>query len=345
MNIQQRREVGIEVLVGLFMFTVLIALGVFTIVLSRDNVFKESYSFEVEFSEINGLREGDDVYMRGMKVGRVKKAELQNGTVLVSAALDVPVSLREGYSIEVMSSSMLGGKYLKIYEGPKNAPALKDDLLIVGAEPVDLLGDMSKAVASLQTMLGSVSNGEGTLGKLLKDESVYANLESASADLAAISARLERGEGTLGRLMASDDQLYKDIADTMHSLKNISAGLEAGDGTIGKLMKEEAVYNDLRETMNNLRTMSENLAAGKGVLGKLMAEDDTVYEDLAATLAAVREISETINSGEGTLGKLVRDAKLYDEATLLVEDIRAAVDDLREASPITSFGSIVFGAF
>jgi len=59
----------------------------------------------------------------------------------------------------------------------------------------------------------------------------------------------------------------------------------------------------------------------------------------------VRSIAESIDAGEGTLGKLVRDAKLYDETTSLVEDVRAAVDDLREASPITSFGSVIFGAF
>jgi hypothetical protein len=28
-----------------------------------------------------------------------------------------------------------------------------------------------------------------------------------------------------------------------------------------------------------------------------------------------------------------------------IEDVRAAIDDLREASPITSFGSVLFGAF
>ena len=77
----------------------------------------------------------------------------------------------------------------------------------------------------------------------------------------------------------------------------------------------------------------------------MMSGDDMAYDDLQATLVAIRSISESISEGEGTLGRLVRDAKLYDETTLLVEDIRAAVDDLREASPITSFGSVLFGAF
>jgi len=76
-----------------------------------------------------------------------------------------------------------------------------------------------------------------------------------------------------------------------------------------------------------------------------MSSDSGVYDDFGATMSALRSITESIDEGDGTLGRLVRNAKLYDETTLLVEDVRAAIDDLREASPITSFGSVLFGAF
>jgi hypothetical protein len=56
-------------------------------------------------------------------------------------------------------------------------------------------------------------------------------------------------------------------------------------------------------------------------------------------------VTETISSGEGTLGKLARDDELYEEAKLLLHEIRAAVDDIREVTPITTFTSIFFGAF
>ena len=89
----------------------------------------------------------------------------------------------------------------------------------------------------------------------------------------------------------------------------------------------------------------DQLVAGKGTLGNLIYSDSEFYDDFAATMSAMRSIFEGISEGEGTVGRLVRDARLYDEATLLVEDARAAIDDLREASPITSFGSVLFGAF
>ena len=307
-----RREVSIEILVGLFMFTVLIALGVFTIVLSSENWMKKSYRYEVLFSEISGLREGDNVFLRGMNIGRVKQTDLQDGHVRVYVSLDVPLTLRSGYKITVVDASMLGGKHLKIYEGSAAAPALGKDEPILGAKPVDMIVELGEAINGFQAMIDSANAGEGTLGKLLKDETVYNNIAQVSEDLKQILSRLEGGEGTLGKLLAADDgQLYED----------------------GKTL------------MANLRTISQNLADGKGTLGKMMSGDDMAYEDLQATLVAIRSISESISEGEGTLGRLVRDAKLYDETALLVEDVRAAVDDLREASPITSFGSVLFGAF
>jgi len=307
-----RREVTIEIMVGLFMFVVLIALGIFTIVLSQENLLKKTYPYEFVFSEIGGLREGDNVFLRGMNIGRVRQTDLQDSHVRVYVALDVPLNLRHGYKIDVVDASMLGGKNLKIYEGPADAPELGENMTVLGAKPIEIIEEMSRALGGLQKTINAVNAGEGTLGKLLKDEAVYNNLASISESFKQIMSRLESGEGSLGKMLVSDD---------------------------GQL------YNDGKALMANLRIISQNLADGKGTLGQLMSGEDTAFQDLEATLAAIRSISESISEGEGTLGRLVRDAKLYDETTLLVEDIRAAVDDLREASPITSFGSVLFGAF
>ncbi len=305
-----RREISVEILVGLFMFAVLIALGVFTIVLSRESLFKKSYQYEFVFNEVSGLRDGDNVYLRGMNVGRVKQISLEDSQIHVYVTLDVPITLRRDYKIEVVNASMLGGKHLKIYEGPESAPELGDNVTILGAPPVDIIEELGSAVQGIQAMIDSVNEGEGTLGKLLTDDTIYNNLVSVSENLKTLGMRLENG-----------------------------------DGTVGKLLKDEEVYNDVQRMMANFREISDRLAAGQGTLGKLVSSDSNVYDDLGATLKSVRSIAEQVNSGEGTLGKLVHDPTLYDEGALLMEDMRAAIDDLREASPITSFGSVVLGAF
>ena len=342
-----RREISIEILVGLFLFAVLITLGVFTIVLSHENLMKKTYHYEFVFSEVAGLRDGDNVYVRGMNVGRVKQIGLEEGMVHVYASLDVPMHFRKGYKVEVVDSSMLGGKFLKIYAGPANAPELPENTVLKGVPPTDMVADLAATASSIKKIVEEVGQGKGTLGKLVTDDGLYNNLDSASASIAKIVSRLEQGKGSIGKLLVCDDgKMYDDLRATMRNLRTVTDNLAQGKGMLGHLVSsDDAAYQNLQDTLANLRTITADLADGKGTLGKLIVEDDSTYADLHATLASIRSISESISEGKGTLGRLVRDAQLYDQATLLVEDIRAAVDDLREASPVTSFGSVLFGAF
>ena len=51
-----------------------------------------------------------------------------------------------------------------------------------------------------------------------------------------------------------------------------------------------------------------------------------------------------MEKGEGTLGKLSADSKLYDEVTALLKDVRQIVDNYRDTTPISTFGSLIGGA-
>lgn len=297
------KDLSIEVLVGFFMFIILIALGVFTIVLSQQNFLKKTYPVAVSFDRISGLRDGDNVFLRGMKVGVVKKTVLVDNHVVVRADLDVPVQFRKGYKVEVVASSMLGGKQLKINEGPLDAPALPEDVVILGTTPTDILEELGAAVAGIREMTDQISAGEGTLGKLIHDDTLYNNLRDAS------------------------DKLVK------------------GEGTLGKLLNDETVYTDLQSTLANLKDVSGRLANGEGTLGKLLSKDDQLYQDLSVSMTNLRTITDKIGSGDGTLGKLVNDDQIYTEAQKLLGELRAAIDDMRETSPVTTFSTIFFGAF
>ncbi len=310
MSDKYNKELSIEVLVGFFMFIILIALGVFTIVLSRQNFLQKKYPIAVYFEEIGGLREGDPVFLRGTKVGAVKETKLENNQVIVRADLDSPVQLRQGFKVEVVASSMLGGKQLNISEGPLNAEPLAVDAIIAGTKPTDILEELGAAVAGIREMTDQVAAGKGTLGKLIQDDAVYNTLQEMLTNLRDVSTKLARGEGT-----------------------------------IGKLLNEETVYTDLKATVANLQEVSGRLANGEGTLGKLLSKDDKLYTDLSVTMTNLRTITDKVGSGEGTLGRLVNDDQIYVEAQKLLGELRAAIDDMRETSPVTTFSTILFGAF
>jgi phospholipid/cholesterol/gamma-HCH transport system substrate-binding protein len=307
---RHKNDLSIEVLVGLFMFIVLIALGIFTIVLSRQNFLQEKYPLTVLFDHVGGLREGDQVFLRGTKVGVIKSTYINGNKVVVQTDLEVPVEFREGYKVEVVASSMLGGKLLKIYEGPPQAEPIPRNTPILGEPPVDILEELGSAVGEFKEMTRKISAGEGTLGRLL-----------------------------------SDDEMYESMKVLVSSLRDASMKLSSGEGTIGKLINDPSVYNDLQSIASNLSSVSERLATGEGTLGKLLSEDDALYADVAGAAKNIRSITDQMAAGEGTLGKLMTDDAVYAEVQKLIEDLRAALDDMRETSPVTSFGSVVFGAF
>jgi phospholipid/cholesterol/gamma-HCH transport system substrate-binding protein len=305
-----KKDLSIEVLVGFFMFIILIALGVFTIILSRQNFMQKKYPVTFSFEEVSGLRVGDTVYLRGMKVGTVKTTAIENDRVMVHADLDVPAHFRQGYKAEVLDSSVLGGKQLSIYEGPLNAPAIPEDAIIYGKSPVNLLDELSETVVRVRQVMDQISSGQGTLGKLIYDDAVYENLRD-------VSGKMARGEGTLGKLL-SDDSVYTDM---------------------------QTIMTDLQSSVASLKEVTTRLQNGEGTLGKLLSEDDQLYQDISASAANLRAVIGKIGSGEGTLGKLVNDDEIYVEAQKLLVELRAAIDDMRETSPVTTFSTIFFGAF
>ena len=355
-----------EVTVGAFMFMVMLALGVFTIILSRQSLFTPTYYTDIAFDEIMGLREGDNVYVRGVTIGKIKRITASREGVTVRCALDRKLELHEDYRVEILASSVLGGRFLNIYEGSPGAPARPPGAPIRGATPMDLVDQATRTVRMIRTALdeggllenarsmverlnkvaGGIERGEGTVGKLVTDESAYNDIKAAAANLKSVTDRIARGEGTLGKLVADNGGVYDDLRSTMSNVTVVTRNAAEGKGTIGKLLSDDdTVYGDLKSTMSNVSIVARNAAEGKGTLGKLLSADDSVYKDLQASAKSIREITETVNRGEGTLGKLAKDPEIYDDAKLLIDEARATIDDFRETAPITTFSSIFFGAF
>jgi len=325
------REVSMEIVVGAFMFFILLALAVLTIVLSRENFLAPSYRLEVSFPEVMGLREGDNVTTRGVVVGRVKDVRVNDRDVVVLCSLNTRLTIHQDYRAEIVASSVLGGQHLSIDTGQPDSPLLAEGTPLRGLPPVDLVHEASTAIKSIR--------------ETLVDGGVLDNLKSTMEQINRITAKLEQGEGTIGKLL-SDPKVYDDLSSLSANLRDIGDRLAKGEGTLGKLLSEDAtLYEDMQDIVGNLKEVSDRLADGKGTIGKLLSEDDTLYNDLSASAASIRKISESIGSGEGTLGKLATDDELYEEARLLLQEIRATVDDLRETAPITTFTSIFFGAF
>ena len=228
-----------------------------------------------------------------------------------------------------------------------------------------IVTNFEATAANLNTIVSRVQRGEGTVGKLLSsDETVYndisnavASAKTAAADISAIASRVERGDGTLGKLLSTNDVIHADLRDALASARTaldavksaatninaIAARLERGEGTMGKLLSsDDAVYADLKASLANIRKVTDDLKAGDGLAGRLVY-DKKLGADASELLDNLNGVSSRLAKGSGTLGKLMTDQELYNELNSLIKDVRQIVDNYRDTTPVSTFGSLIMG--
>ncbi|MGQ9646011.1 MAG: MlaD family protein [Thermodesulfobacteriota bacterium] len=198
-----------------------------------------------------------------------------------------------------------------------------------------------------------VKRGEGTLGKLITDETVYqeakktvetareaaASAKEAVDTLKNLSEKIEKGEGTLGKLV-NDDSLYRDAKDAIDSVKGIAEKVGKGEGTLGKLIHDESLYQGAKDTIQSMKGIADKVEKGEGTLGKLIY-DESLYQTAKETIQSMKGIAEKVEKGEGTLGKLVSDDQLMKEAEKTMKKIQKASESIEEQTPITVLGTII----
>lgn len=109
----------IETLVGFFVIIIAIAFFVFAYNLSNLSKVSNGYSILAKFQNIDGISEGSDVKLAGIKVGHVESLTLEHDTyyaevnLFIENGIEVPVDSRA----IVSTNGLLGGKYIRISPG------------------------------------------------------------------------------------------------------------------------------------------------------------------------------------------------------------------------------------
>ena len=86
----------------------------------------EGYTVTAQFTRVDGIRDGSDVRIAGVKVGSITAENLDPKTYLATLKMSInpEYKLPEDTVAEVISSSLLGDKYLALVPGgsDKNIP-------------------------------------------------------------------------------------------------------------------------------------------------------------------------------------------------------------------------------
>ncbi|QER41543.1 MCE family protein [Thermodesulfobacterium sp. TA1] len=329
-----------EIKVGFFVLIGILALFYLTFKLGEEFFTpKDSYKLYAVFENVSGLAKGAKIEMAGVNIGKVGNIELTpEGKAKVELLIYSKYKVQDDAEAYIKTYGVLGDKFVEIkpgfsknYLAPQSMIANTHSAISVD----DLLANLGPTVEGLKELLGT-EEGKQNLKILV------ANIKEASESFKGIASKIEKGQGTLGKLV-TDDSLYANLKDTTEHLKLIAKQIESGQGTLGKLVKDDQLYKSLTQTVANLEKVSKKLERGEGTLGKLM-HDESLYKDLQEVSRNLKDITARIERGEGTLGKLLKDDSLYVEAKKTLKSVNRAAKGVEEQVPISVLGTVAGAA-
>jgi phospholipid/cholesterol/gamma-HCH transport system substrate-binding protein len=354
--------------VGVFVLVTIVILIFLVLNASGDiNPFSKKLHLKSRFVDANGLRDGSEVRLAGVKVGKVERITLLppsdvpnaprvEALLTIDSTIDgQPASqrIRSDSTAQQGSPSLLGNEMLinitpgtaagsPVQEGailPSSSSNTVNDFATSGT---DLAQRLSKLSDEISGIVKDVKNGKGTVGRLFNDEALYNNLNATIRETEDVMTQVRSGNGSAGRFI-NDPALYNNANEIAVSMKAIAADLRAGRGTAGRLLTDDELYVRINRTADRLDKAVDqvngiitDINAGHGTLGKLI-KDEQVYNDARAAIARFNTTAERIDNlvaaaqrGEGTVGKLLNDDTLYTNVNQLSSEGVKLIYDFRQ---------------
>lgn len=285
------------VIVGVFIFSGLAFLigGILTIGNLHDTFVKKIMVTTI-FDDVNGLQPGNNVWFSGVKIGTVNKMVFfGKSQVKVSVKIDEKSQqyIRKDAKVKISSDGLIGNKIIVIYGGTSAAPEVEDGDTL-GIEKTLTTEDMMNTfqennknllaiTSDFRTISEKIARGEGTVGKLLNDETLYDNIDLAVASLQKASkstqqltaslsdygAKLNQ-PGTLANDFVTDTLMFKNLNATVIKLQQAATNAaeltaefkKSSSNTntpIGVLLNDEQTATNLKSTISNLDSSTQKL--------------------------------------------------------------------------------------
>ena len=113
------KERVIETVVGVVVICLAIFSFMFFYKISDSGEDGEGYFLNAYFQNIEGVAEGNDVKLSGIKIGYIDNVTLENGTYFAVARLKIKkgIDIPSDSRAIVSTSGLLGGKYIRINPG------------------------------------------------------------------------------------------------------------------------------------------------------------------------------------------------------------------------------------
>jgi phospholipid/cholesterol/gamma-HCH transport system substrate-binding protein len=315
----------------------------------KTKMFVAKGQLRVVMDDVAGLKEGAPVWLAGVDVGVVTRIEFSDPKhsnkveILLEADHEALRKIGPDSMITIKTRGLMGEKYVDITPSRQysEAPAT----VLQGTTVAKLDDVVQKAGTTfdrLNTIVDSITQGKGTLGKLANDPALYQNIVKLTGELNALAVTINHGEGSLGKLARSPEP-YNRLVTILNRADQTLQDIQDSEGTLNRLIYDKTLYDKLvtlaeksNQAAEDVRELNKKITSKDGTLGMLLNDRELYDKGMVLltradnSVTSIENITAKVNSGEGTAGRLVNDKELYERMNRMVEDVDALVKDFKE---------------
>ena len=334
-------RVGLTVLFALLTLAILIFVMTGTTGLFTKKILLRAY-----VDDAAGLRVGAPVRLEGVDIGNVVRIRVVSDPKRAAAPVEVVMkittryqdTMNTGCQVLLTTAGVLGEVFVDV-----DCRQAKGSPLQSGAElptrDVPQLQDVVRAsqgtlqnvdtlVKRLDSILSYVQSGQGSIGKVIYDDSLFRRANDMLTQLQEVVGQINSPNGTIGKLL-NTDELYNKANTSIDNVNKIIDEVNNGKGTIGKFLKDPSLYDNANKATLEANKLISDVNAGKGTLGRL-AKDEALAKKIDNTITRLNAIADKLDEGKGTAGKFLNDPSLYNNADQLLVETRNLIAAVRK---------------
>jgi phospholipid/cholesterol/gamma-HCH transport system substrate-binding protein len=286
--------VGVFILVGI----IFLILGILMIG-NVHETFKNKIEVVTLFDDVNGIQKGNNVWFSGVKIGTVNNVQFYGKSqvkIIMKIETKVQQYIRKDSKVKISTDGLIGNKILVIYGGTdaynevEEGDTLGVEKSFTSEDMINTLQENNKNFLAITNDFKIISkklaNGEGTVGKLLNDTTVYDNIEATTASLQMASAKAQQLIG---------------------SLQTYAAGLNKKGSLANQLVTDTIVFNSIKNTALQLQHVADSSAAFINNLKNASSNPNTPVGIMLHDEKTGTHLKETIINMESSSKKLDED--------------------------------------
>ncbi|MDR3704989.1 MAG: MlaD family protein [Paludibacteraceae bacterium] len=242
------------------------------------NIFNPTNYYYATYSNIDGLVEAAPVFIKGHKIGQVKKISYdfsKDRSFVITLDIAKDLKLPLGTKAQLFDNGLVGGKAINLIYTPQSGvfhtvgDTLKSDeeqdmMTKLTTHFMPKIDHLLSSTDSLISSVRAITEGKKLKNSLSSMEKATANLEESSVALKGLMKKdvpkivhnvdkMTEDFSVVGNNVRNIDfaKTTNTIDQTMLQLQNVAQKMNSNQGSLGLLINDRALYDNLTSTSQN----------------------------------------------------------------------------------------------